>query len=84
MTQFIAQYYYGQPMMDGGYGWWGFGMMLVSLLFVIALVIGILYALKGHGRPFQQPNEPLEVAKSRYAKGEITKEQFEQLKKDLL
>lgn len=84
MTQFLAQYYYGQPMMDRPNDWWSFGMMLFSLLFVVALVVSILYALKGHARQFHQPNEPLEIAKNRYAKGDITKEQFEQLKKDLL
>ena len=82
MTSLFAQYY-DRPMMDGQYGGWGFGMMLISTLFVIAVVVGVVYLLKGHANQNHHHSDPLDIAKERYAKGDITKDQFELIKKDL-
>jgi len=38
----------------------------------------------GHHREDGETDSPLEILKKRYAKGEITKEEFEQIKKDIL
>jgi putative membrane protein len=75
-------YYYG-PMMDGRD--WGFGilMMMFWLLSFAIIAVFIVKLLKGHGFGNQQKYDPLDIAKERYAKGEISKEQFEQLNKDL-
>jgi putative membrane protein len=55
--------------------------------FVIGLIPLILVALSkdefGAGTIGTSQHIPLEVAKERYAKGEISKEEFEQIKKDL-
>ena len=81
-------------MMYRGWGWgWGMGwgggllMCLVGILF-IALVIMIIVRLIRHGGYHSMTmsstkQTPLDIAKERNAKGEITKEQFEQMKKDL-
>ncbi|MDI6799673.1 MAG: SHOCT domain-containing protein [Actinomycetota bacterium] len=59
------------------------------LLFLILIIIAVAYLgqSKAGGESntsyFSQKEEPLEVAKIRYAKGEISKDEFEQMKKDL-
>lgn len=59
------------------------------LLFLIIIIIGIVYSVQSqHGGQkmsgfFDQKEDPLEILKIRYAKGEITKQQFEQMKEDL-
>ena len=82
MMSFFAQYY-DRSMMDGQYGEWGFGMMLISMLFVIAVVIGVIYLSKDRSTQHHHHSDPLDLAKERYAKGDITREQFELIKKDL-
>ena len=83
MTSFFAQYY-DHNMMDGQYAGWGFGMMLISVLFVIAVAIGVIYLSKGrNNQQHHHHSDPIDIAKERYAKGVITKEQFELMKKDL-
>ena len=77
-------YYYG-PMM--GQNDWGYGLISMGL-FVIFMVIVALVAvrlLRQHngGMMGGHTNDPIDIAKARYAKGEIDKAQFEQLKKDL-
>lgn len=81
----------GCPWRDGG-NWSmirvgpGFGILggVVSLLVWIAIIIGIVYLVRyimtqgSVGR-----HRAADILKERYAKGEITKEQFEQMKKEL-
>ena len=68
------------------WGWWGMGLgMLLMIVFwggLIALITWIVMKLIRSG---QQPSSatPLEIAKARYAKGEISREEFERLKEDL-
>lgn len=72
---------------DYGYGMMGYGGMFFMLLFWI-LVIVVAYLLikklleqnKTHGG---EEKSALDIAKERYAKGEITEEEFEEIKKRL-
>ena len=68
-------------------GWGGmwFGW-LISIL-VLFLIIWLIIRLSGtnQNRPPSavSGDRPLEILKKRYAKGEITKDQFDRIKKDL-
>lgn len=59
------------------------------LFFLIVIILAVVYfaqpSSRMHDRPtyFGPSEDPLEIAKLRYAKGEISKAQFEQIKKDL-
>ncbi len=68
-----------------GMGWWmifGGLWMLVFWGGLIALIVwGIMKFSRRNGSAPKR--DPLEIAKVRYAKGEISKEEFEQIKKDL-
>ncbi|MFQ6121620.1 MAG: SHOCT domain-containing protein [Dehalococcoidales bacterium] len=68
-----------------GMGWWmvfGSAWMVIFWGGLIALIIwGISRLSSRTGTPSK--HDPLDIAKERYAKGEITKKEFEQLKKDL-
>jgi len=74
---------------SGGFG--GLGMMGIGFLFwlliIAAIVVLVMWAVRrSSGRsPGVSSREPdaLEIARRRYARGEISKEQFEQLKQDL-
>jgi putative membrane protein len=74
---------YDYPMMNGYGSGWGFIMMLFWLVFLIVIVVVMVRLLKGHEIGTSHKTDPIDIARERYAKGEINKEQFEQLKKDL-
>lgn len=59
----------------------GWGMWLIPLLTI--LVIYFLIKNNPRTRSGQSSESPMEILKKRYAKGEITKEQFEEMKKDI-
>jgi putative membrane protein len=73
-------------MMDGWYfvaAW-----ALVFIIFWAAAITLIIWAIRkfsnrDSGMTSSVRQTPLEIARERYAKGEITKEQFEQLRRDL-
>ena len=67
---------------------WGMGLMIFfGLIFwggFIALIIWGVTRLTRQGTSTGGTKQsPLDIARERYARGEITREQFEQLKKDL-
>lgn len=69
----------------GGWGWMAAGwiVMLVFWGLIIAGIVLLVRALANRrvGRP--GPDSALEVLRRRYAAGEITKEQFEEMKRTL-
>ena len=63
-----------------------FFMLLFWGLIVWAIIAGVRMLSGGHGRSCcggAQGDDAVKTLRDRYAKGEITKEQFEQMKKDL-
>lgn len=70
----------------GGGGYFGMGFMLIFwVLIIVALVGGIrwIFQNSGKGQATHKPDRSLAILKERYAKGEINKEQYEQMKADL-
>ena len=71
----------------GGEHWPSNGGFTMFWMFIIMLVItvGVIYLLVNTGKEknYTKNEDPLAVAKSRYAKGEITKKQFDEIKKDI-
>ena len=75
-------------MMGGAWGWLGgimmllfWGLVLVGMVFLIRW----LAAAGGKGRqsPTSAAEVPLDILKKRYARGEISKEQYESMRRDL-
>jgi putative membrane protein len=67
-------------------GYWVFGVVFwaLGIAAVVLLILSLVRRTTGFRRGWYG-GEPdaLEIARRRYARGEITKEQFEQMKKDL-
>lgn len=76
--------------MHEGIGWWMvFGAIWMVLFWggIIALIVWGISKLSGRresGPSATGRRDPLEIAKERYAKGDISREEFEQIKKDLI
>ncbi len=71
----------------GGYGMWPMGFLFMFLFWGLIIVGAVLLArwLWDHGRSGTGPPEaPLDLLKRRYARGEITKEEFDRIKQDLV
>ena len=65
----------------GGWGIFGVVMMVLSWVAVIVLVV---WGIKQFTKEKTTTSKGvLDIAKERYAKGEISKEEFEQIKRDL-
>jgi len=72
--------------MFGNHGFMGGGFMWI---FWIAFIVGLFFLIKWivqQNKPVEQKlvENPIEILKKRYARGDINKEEFEQKKKDLL
>lgn len=78
----VAMYYHYPMMNDYGFGG-GAMMVLVWLTVLVVLVAAITYLVRSAGEGARGKTSAHDIAKERYAKGEITKQEYEQLKKDL-
>ncbi len=69
----------------GGWGWMATGW-ITMLLFWVLIIAGAVVAVRwmnARGATGQPPETPLEILRRRYASGELTKEQFESMKRDV-
>jgi len=65
-------------------GWWMGGMWFFPLLFWILVIAGAIFIvrwLRERGEDRQESS--LDILKRRYASGEIDRDTFEQMKKDI-
>ena len=79
--------------MDDGMGWWMLWGGLMMVLFwgsIIALIVWGVHAATRRDTGQTQPPQPgahrptpLEIAAERYARGDVSREEFDQIKKDL-
>jgi putative membrane protein len=82
----------GGGMMGWGYGAYGMGIVgwLFMLLFWGLIIVGLILVVRwlwDHGRSGTGAgtgDAPLDILKRRYARGEITKEEFDRMKQDLV
>lgn len=67
--------------------WWGGMWIMFPSLFFLILLILVPLLFWQRGCPFktfkEEPESALEILKKRYAKGEISKDEFEQIRKDI-
>ena len=71
------------PMMHYGFGYGGMFMWIIFLIAIGLLIYFIVQTKKTKGQMPTQNESHLDILKKRYAKGEITKEEYERMKKDL-
>jgi putative membrane protein len=82
------QYEWGWGMhpMWGMWGVWGIGMIGMMLVFWGLVIVGIVLAIRWlvtQGRDTRATDSALDILRPRYARGDISKDEFDAKKKDL-
>ncbi len=71
-------------MMNDGQHWFGGGFMwVIWILIILAIIWGIKEVTTSSNKPGGKQQTALDILKERYARGDITHQEFEQKKKDL-
>lgn len=72
--------------MYGGFGWMG---MLVCLAIIVLVVLAIVFIVKAlfnrssNAKSSSVQNRSMDILNERFARGEITKEEYDLIRKDL-
>ncbi len=79
----VSCFYPGQHMMDWGHMPYGYGGIIMWIILLVLIGV-IVYLISNKGKLVEHDEEtPLEILKKRYAKGEISKQEFEKMKRDV-
>ncbi len=73
--------------MNGGWGWWMLWGWLSFFLFwggIIALVVWAVHRLSPRPEREERRPSPLDIARERLARGEISKEEYEEIRRVLM
>ncbi len=69
------------------FGPWGWGMMVFMMLFWVVLLVGlvvlIVWAIRQFAGPGRGTERPLDILERRYARGEITREEYDRMKQEI-
>ena len=62
--------------------------MGIMWIILVVIIVAVIFIARGYGNPAKKGSEPpvesaLEVLERRYARGEISREEFEEKKRDL-
>ncbi len=66
-----------------GFGWFGFLMMAIFWIAIIAAALWFirnLFPQNNNTNSGEMPDTPLTILKKRYARGEISKEEYEKMR----
>ncbi len=78
----MGRYGYGTGF--GGSFWPGLIGMIIQALFLVALVVIAIYFIRRFSKTsLHRSGSALNILDERYARGEITSEQYQQMKKEL-
>ncbi|MFP4423965.1 MAG: SHOCT domain-containing protein [Candidatus Woesearchaeota archaeon] len=82
-AQFVHGNDWGHMYPGSGHMFWNFGFigLFFMILFLAAVIFLIYWVVKRSTESQQQ--KPLDILKERYARGEITKTEYEKKKKEL-
>jgi putative membrane protein len=85
VSQLVAQMGYHMDMGGGGLFWLWMVLIIVAAIVLVAVVLFAILRAGGPGHALHasQTEPPLDIARRRYASGEITAEEFERIKNDL-
>jgi putative membrane protein len=70
---------------DWGHMSWGYGGAFMWLIFLVLIGVVIYFVVRGEKwmKHSGSDESALDILKKRYAKGEITKQEYEKIKKEL-
>jgi putative membrane protein len=73
----------GDHMGDWGGGWW-IAMVFMMVIFWAAVIALVVWGVRSVAGPRHDSRTPLDIARERLAKGEISEEEFERIKRQLI
>lgn len=72
----------GDHMGDWGGGWW-IAMVFMMVIFWAAVIAVVVWAVRSIAGSREDRRTPLDIARERLARGEISEEEFERIKRQL-